>query len=84
MARLARPKSVLDAFALLLGGFMGTSGPYGLWDLARHGYTDSPRTPYYPLPFVVQVPWYVAGDLFVTMTFAGVLVFVLAFLDLDS
>ncbi len=79
---LAKPRSVVSAFGLLLGAFSATSGTYGLWDLARHGYTDSPRTQTYPLPFGYQVPWYVAGDLFVTMTFAGVAVFILSFLEL--
>jgi hypothetical protein len=84
MAVLSRPRSLLDALALALGAFGGVSGPYGLWDISRFQVDVCRACGVYPLPFAFSVPWYIAGDLFVTMTFAGVLLFLLAFVDLES
>jgi hypothetical protein len=83
MIKVRRPHTLLDAFALLLGAFSGTSGPYGLWDISRYQVDVCHACGVYPLPFAFTVPWYLAGDLFVTMTFAGIGIFVLAFLDLE-
>jgi hypothetical protein len=68
----------LRVLALALGSWASTSAVYGLWDLARQNLSCVAKGPCgYPLPFAIYVPWYIAGDVFVTMAFAGMAAFIL-------
>src|SRR5208337_4149328 len=68
----------LRVLALAFGSWASTSAVYGLWDLARQNLACVAGKPCgYPLPFAIYVPWYIAGDVFVTMAFAGMAAFIL-------
>ena len=77
----SRLRSFADVFFILLGSFMSISGPYGLWDIARFQVDVCHACGQYSLPFGFEVPWYIAGDFFVTFSFLGSLVFILALSD---
>ena len=68
----------LRVLALALGSWASTSAVYGLWDLARQNLACVAGSACgYPMPFAIYLPWYVAGDVFVTMAFAGMAAFIL-------
>lgn len=60
------------AWTFVLGGVTALllfTSYYGLWDLNRHTLELHAGT--YDLPFGVNVPWWFAGDLFVSMGMAA-------------
>lgn len=81
MNALAGHLFLLHVLAEFLGGIMFISGTYGLWDIARFQVDVCHACGVYTLPFGYDVPWYIAGDGFVLMSFLGTLIFILVFLD---
>ena len=68
----------LRVLALAAGSWCSTSSVYGLWDLARQDIACKAGLACgYPMPFAIFVPWYIAGDIFVTLAFAGMAAFIL-------
>lgn len=65
------PKAIRP-LPLIVGGALVAAGPLALWDVARKQVQEDPG--FYDLPFAVaKVPWWWAGDLFITMTYGGLL-----------
>jgi len=67
MTSCERQMFVLGSFTMLLF----YAGLAGLWDLVRH--QVELRTGFYDLPFGYTVPWWWAGDLFITMAILGMM-----------
>jgi hypothetical protein len=81
--KLSKPHSIQDVFFLMLGAFFAISGPYGQFDIARYQVDVCHACGLYSLPFAFEVPWYLAEDLFIALTFIGAAMFILAFIDVD-
>ena len=61
----------LAVFLLVIGAMTATGATLALWDVARVASTGVQT---YWLPFmIVQLPWYVAADLFVLLNFLGII-----------
>jgi hypothetical protein len=60
-----------------LSGILVFGALLGLWDIARHQVELT--TGYYDLPFKIQVPWYLAGDLFIAVGLFGFWVMLIYF-----
>lgn len=63
---------VLGVIATLLN----TLAMLGLWDIIRHQLEL--KTGFYDLPFAITVPWFIAGDLFVTMGVIAMILYLIA------
>ena len=66
----------LKAWQFYLGGVVSSLltivSSLALWDLARH--QVELRTGFYDFPFGYRVPWWFAGDLFVFLSFLGLII----------
>lgn len=63
-----RAKKILFGFYSTLA----TLGALMLWDIAR--FQLEVRAGLYDLPFAITVPWYIAGDMAVTMIVVAVII----------
>ena len=69
---------VSDVLLIMFGTTFSVTGPLVLWDIAR---TDSiVHNGLYYLPFGYPVTWWIAGDMFVGVSFLGTLLFSLGIL----
>lgn len=76
-------RMIMDAFAMAFGIWSATSSIYGFWDMIRYQVDVCHACGLYSLPFGFSVPWWWAGDLFVTMAFVGCGSFILGFIHLS-
>jgi voltage-gated potassium channel Kch len=64
---------VSDILLIMFGTAFSVIGPLVLWDIARTNLVA--HNGLYSLPFGYPIAWWIAGDLFIGITFLGVLLF---------